>query len=149
MRPECLATVSAATSKSECHKYQPRPVQRNHQLTEGGFAWAAFVWCCSSLVSGGGDQPRGAGDVETEDELIDISMDSPGADSRWYKCTSVAAFNTTLEFDATTPISGKIKPGAIVEALEHADTRAGKRRIRSHKGWFSLVSTNGTRCELA
>lgn len=84
-----------------------------------------------------------------EDELIDISMDSPdgGTDSRWYRCASVAAFNTTLEFDATTPISGKVRPGVVIEALEHADTRAGRRRIRSHRGWFSLVSTNGTRYE--
>jgi hypothetical protein len=109
------------------------------------------VVCCraadSSLVSvpSGGE----ARDVDPEDELIDISMDSPdgGADSAWYKCASVAAFNTTLEFDATTPISGKVRPGVVVEALEHADTRAGRRRFRSHKGWFSLVSTNGTRCD--
>lgn len=111
--------------------------------------WYCGCACFSSLVSVARGQPGDARDVDPEDELIDISMDSPGADSRWYKCTSVAAFNTTLEFDATTPISGKINPGVIVEALEHADTRAGKRRIRSHKGWFSLVSTNGTGCELA
>ena len=83
------------------------------------------------------------------EELIDISMDSPVGDeedTRWYRCDSVAAFNATLEFSATTPIGGKVMPGAVIEALEHADTRAGKRRVRSHKGWFSLVSTNGTRC---
>lgn len=80
------------------------------------------------------------------EELIDISMDSPadGEDVRWFRCASVAAFNATLEFSATTPIAGKLMPGAVIEALEHADTRAGKRRVRSHKGWFSLVSTNGT-----
>ena len=115
-----------------------------------------MCWCCgcvcfSSLVSVARGQPGDARDVDPEDELIDISMDSPdgSADSRWYKCTSVAAFNTTLEFDATTPIGGKVNPGVVIEALEHADTRAGKRRIRTHKGWFSLVSTNGTRCEHA
>ena len=107
--------------------------------------------CCSSLVSAARGRPGGRREEEPADELIDISMDSPegGADSRWYRCASVAAFNSTLEFDATTPISGKVRPGVIVEALQHADTRAGKRRIRSHKGWFSLVSTNGTRCEAA
>eukprot|EP01043_Picozoa_sp_COSAG02_P051828 COSAG02_NODE_5503_length_4277_cov_2.008617_3_plen_301_part_00 len=110
---------------------------------------ACGVLCCldadSSLVS----VPSGGEARDAEDELIDISMDSPdgGADSAWYKCASVAAFNTTLEFDATTPISGKVRPGVVVEALEHADTRAGRRRFRSQKGWFSLVSTNGTRCD--
>lgn len=106
---------------------------------------------CSSLVSAGRGRTGVQREEEPEDELIDISMDSPdgGADSRWYRCASVAAFNSTLEFDATTPISGKVQPGVIIEALQHADTLAGKRRIRSHKGWFSLVSTNGTRCEPA
>ena len=113
--------------------------------------WYCGCACFSSLVSVARGQPGNARDVDPEDELIDISMDSPdgSADSRWYKCASVAAFNTTLEFDATTPIGGKVNPGVVIEALEHADTRAGKRRIRTNKGWFSLVSTNGTRCEHA
>ena len=56
-----------------------------------------------------------------EEELIDISMDSPvdGEDARWYKCASVAAFNATLEFSATTPIGGKVMPDG-----NHFDTFA-------------------------
>ena len=81
-----------------------------------------------------------------DDHLVDISMEEePASDARWYRCVSVAGRTTALEVTATTTISGKVAPGQAIEALEHASTRAGKRRVRTAKGWVSLVSTNGTR----
>ena len=77
---------------------------------------------------------------------VDISMEEePASDARWYRCVSVAGRCASLEVTATTTISGKVAPGRVIEALEHASTRAGKRRVRTAKGWVSLVSANGTR----
>ena len=128
--PGAAAAPSAAAEQDDASGTMPRDSLGCHEQ--------------DSLVSVAALEPAPV----PEEELIDISMDSPvdGEDARWYKCASVAAFNATLEFSATTPIGGKVMPGRVIEALEHADTRAGKRRVRSHKGWFSLVSTNGTRC---
>ena len=81
-----------------------------------------------------------------DDHLVDISMEEeePASDARWYRCVSVAGRCASLEVTATTTITGKVKPGQMIEALEHASTRAGKRRVRTAKGWVSLVSANGT-----
>ena len=99
-----------------------------------------------ALVSLEGDGGVSRSSPAVRDVLVDISMEEePASDARWYRCVSVAGRCASLEVTATTTITGKVKPGQMIEALEHASTRAGKRRVRTAKGWVSLVSTNGTR----
>ena len=99
-----------------------------------------------ALVSLEGDGGVSRSTPAVRDDLVDISMEEePASDARWYRCVSVAGRCASLEVTATTTISGKVEPGRVIEALEHASTRAGKRRVRTAKGWVSLVSANGTR----
>ena len=99
-----------------------------------------------ALVSLEGDGGVSRSSPAVRDDLVDISMEEePASDARWYRCVSVAGRCASLEVTATTTISGKVAPGRVIEALEHASTRAGKRRVRTAKGWVSLVSANGTR----